>query len=324
MKPPSIFLLAVSFTFLCNCEPTSSPSMENQDQPAVTVAWKGKNILGEGSFWNHKTGELWWVDIEGMELHTLRIIDKRHRVYSVGARIGTVVPDVAGNAVVALQNGIYTLDLESEAMTLLAHPLDSFSNIRYNDGKVCPAGRFWVGSMHLKQIEGEASLYKVEPDGATKQILSNMTISNGIVWTKDHKKMYYIDTPTGQVREFDYDKSTGAISNERNAVTVPEEVGFPDGMAIDADDKLWIALWNGNAVSQWDPNTGELLQKIEVPAHNVTSCTFGGPNLDTLFITTAREDMTPEEEKEFPLSGSVFATVPGVSGVELPFFGEDL
>jgi len=126
----------------------------------------------------------------------------------------------------------------------------------------------------------------------------------------------------GVIRGFDYDLNAGTISNERVAVTVPETLGFPDGMAIDENDQLWVGLWNGNAVAHFDPLTGKLISKIEVPAHNVTACAFGGENLDTLYITTARIDMTAEELIKYPDAGSVFMAVPGVKGVQSTFFGE--
>ena len=191
---------------------------------------------------------------------------------------------------------------------------------RFNDGKCDPAGRFWVGSMHMQQKTGEASLYTFDAHGNTEIKKDSVTISNGIVWTADKKTMYYIDTPTAQIKAFDYDNSTGAISNERIAVTVSENLGFPDGMTIDSEDMVWVGMWNGNAVIRLNPKTGEVLQKIEVPAHNVTSCAFGGENLDTLYITSATVDMTDEEKKEFPLAGSVFKVKPGVTGVKASFF----
>ncbi len=287
----------------------------------VEVAWEGQNTLGEGAFWNYKTQKLWWVDIEEGNLHILDPETEDHQSYHVGARVGTVVPDREGNAVVALETGVFILDLDTEEMTPLSHPEDSLDNMRYNDGKVCPGGSLWVGSMHLKQTSGEASLYRIDPDGKATRVISNVTISNGITWSLDSRTMYYIDTPTGKVQAFDFDLEEGTISRGRAIIEVPDSLGYPDGMTIDEGGNLWIALWNGNAVSQWDPQTGELLQRVEVPAHNITSCAFGGRELDTLFITSSRQDMTPEEREAYPLAGSVFKVVPGVKGVELPFFG---
>lgn len=154
-------------------------------------------------------------------------------------------------------------------------------------------------------------------------MVDSVTISNGIVWTSDAKTMYYIDTPTSKIMAYDYDINTGTISNERVAVEVSLEDGYPDGMTIDSEDMLWVGLWNGNAIAHFNPKTGELISKIKVPAHNITACAFGGENLDILYITTARIDMTPEELDSLPLSGSVFKVVPGVKGVKASFFGSE-
>ena len=169
--------------------------------------------------------------------------------------------------------------------------------------------------MHLNQEQGRAKLYKIDGHGNATAMIDHVTISNGIVWTKDMETMYYIDTPTKQIKAYDFDIKTQTISNERVAVEVPEEMGFPDGMTIDENDHLWVGMWNGNAVICFDPKKGELIDKIEVPAHNVTSCAFGGENLDILYITTASLDMTDREKKEFPLAGSLFMAKPGVKGV---------
>lgn len=178
-------------------------------------------------------------------------------------------------------------------------------------------------SMHLEQTKPHASLYKVNPEGLATKMIDSVTISNGIVWTSDAKTMYYIDTPTSKIMGYDFDFNTGTISNERVAVEVSLEDGYPDGMTIDSENMLWVGLWNGNAVARYNPITGELISKIEVPAHNVTACAFGGENMDILYITTASVDMTPEEQKLWPLSGSVFKAVPGVKGVNASFFGAE-
>jgi len=193
---------------------------------------------------------------------------------------------------------------------------------RFNDGKCDPNGNLWVGSMHLEQSAPEANLYKVDAKGTATKMLDSVTISNGIVWTDDKKTMYYIDTPTGMIRAFDYDANSSTISNERIVVYIDESIGFGDGMAIDSEDKLWVALWNGNAVARFDPLTGKLMEKINVPAHNVTSCAFGGENFETLYITTSSLDMTQKEKEKFPLAGSLFEVRPGVKGVAGNFFSQ--
>ena len=273
--------------------------------------------LGEGAFWNYKTGKLWWVDIEKRTLNIYDPGNKKNRVIHVNQRIGTVVPDEQGNAMIALQSGIFQLDLASENMSLLCNPLQNKDSLRFNDGKCDPAGRLWVGSMHLKFVKGAASLYKIEKDGRYEEILRDVTISNGIIWSNDHRNLYYIDTPRRNVRAWDYEKETGKISNERIVVEIPDGMGGPDGMTIDNEGKLWIAHWGGNMVGRWDPDTGQLLGKVEVPAPNVTSCAFGGPDLDILYITTAGGG-----RDEYPQAGSIFSVKTDSRGVKGSFFDQ--
>lgn len=318
----------VLFLLLSACKNTKGESIseaatsENIEKViTANLELEIKATLGEGAFWNHKTSQLYWVDIMGKQLHIYDPETKQNTSFSTPSMIGTVVPQTDSTSVVALEDGIYILNLKDSSFERISDVESDMPGNRFNDGKCDPNGNLWVGSLHLAETEPAASLYKVEPSGTTTKMLDSITISNGIVWTEDASTMYYIDTPTATIRAFDYDKETSVISNERVAVNVPESVGYPDGMAIDEEDKLWVGLWNGNAVVRFDPLTGELISSIEVPAHNVTSCAFGGENLDLLYITTARKDMSPEEMEQFPLAGSIFIAKPGVRGVKSPFFG---
>src|SRR5690606_17849238 len=141
------------------------------------------------------------------------------------------------------------------------------------------------------------------------------TISNGLAWTQDRRTMYFIDSPTRCIRQFDYDYTTGDIRFVKNAVEIPAEVGTPDGMAIDENDLLWVAHYGGSGVYHWDPIKGKLLGRIDVPAPHVTSCAFGGESLNELYITTARDGMTAEDKDEYPLSGSVFVAKTNTKGM---------
>lgn len=281
-----------------------------------------KNELGEGAIWNHQAQEFWHIDIEGQKFFTTDVKTGQQRVFDAGQRIGTIVPNDMGQAVLALQDGIYAYDFDSRSQSLIVSPEDSIAHIRFNDGKCDPAGRLWVGSMGLDQKPYRASLYSIDK-GEAKLRLDSITISNGIVWSSDHKTMYYIDTPDENVKAFDYDVTTGDISNERIVVEIGG-IGFPDGMAIDSEDMLWIALWNGNAVGRWNPRTGEMIGRVNIPAHNITSCAFVGDDLDSLVITTARVDMSAEELEKYPWAGSLFVVVPGVAGVKSDFYQTNL
>ncbi|MBL6446339.1 SMP-30/gluconolactonase/LRE family protein [Fulvivirga sp. 29W222] len=277
--------------------------------------------LGEGAIWNQKSAVYHWLDIEKGEVFTFDPQLDQIKIIDVGQRVGTIVPSSKDDIVlVALQNGIYKLNLETEELQLMEKAPFDPEVIRFNDGKCDPAGRFWVGSMALSEESNAAALYSFDGDSSIIQKLDSITISNGICWSADKKTMYYIDTPTQAVKAFDYNNETGAIENGRIIIKIEEENAFPDGMTIDSEGKLWIALWGGSSVVRYDPDNGQLLTRIPVPAKNVTSCAFGGSNLDTLLITTASIGMNDKEKSKYSKAGAVFATVPGVKGVGANFF----
>jgi sugar lactone lactonase YvrE len=290
-----------------------------EDDLQAELVLDAKTMLGEGSIWQPSEDKLYWVDIEGKTLHIYDPATKSDKVWPVGSRIGTVVPVKGGGALVALQNGIHFMDTKTGKLTFINDPLKDTS-LRFNDGKCDPAGRFWVGTLALDSRRRGAVLYRFDKDKSIHRMLDSVSISNGIVWTKDKKTMYYNDTPTGTIQGFDYDDKTGGITNRRVVVRIPRGTGSPDGMTIDAEDNLWVALWGGGCVGKFDPRTGQLLQKIKVPAPNVSSCAFGGKNLEILYITTARAWVNPDKLKEFPLSGGLFEVKPGVRGVPAEFY----
>jgi len=305
------FITIVSF--LVSCKPESN---------TAELVLDTKSELGEGAIWNYKSGELWWIDIKGEILNFYNPSTEYNKEMFTGQMIGTVVPTESGNALVALKNGIYSFDISSGSKKQLANPEEHLPTNRFNDGKCDPAGRFWAGTLNMDGKKNVASLYRFNPDSTIQTMVEKVSISNGIVWTSDKTKMYYIDTPTGKVMGYDYNNETGEISNPKVAVTVPSELGSPDGMTIDADDNIWVALWGGSAVRCWNPVTGKLLHTINVPAKNVTSCAFGDSDLGTLYITSARESTTDDELKKFPHAGGVFKFRPGVKGVEAFFFND--
>ncbi len=302
------------------CQQNINTEKENM---TAEILINSRAILGEGAFWNHKTRELFWIDIENGMFYIYQPANGNTIQFPMNKRIGTVVPSGDNKALVALEDGIYEINIETGVTEFLENPDENTTYTRFNDGKCDPAGRFWVGTMPLGTIDKSAHLFRYDPDGSVKVVLDSIQISNGIVWSSDHKKMYYIDTPTSQIKAFDYDIKTGNISPAGIAVTIPEDLGHPDGMTIDEEDKLWVAHWGGFGVYRWDPETGRLMQKISVPAKNVTSCTFGGENLDVLYITTARTGNDPKELAQYPASGGLFMARPGVKGVPLPHFREN-
>lgn len=306
-----LFLVMVALLFV------NGKTLQHED---VELALDSKSDLGEGSIWNDKTGELLWVDIPRKILNFYDPKLNINKKMQVGQMIGTVVPAESGKVIAALENGFYQLDVTTGEKLFIADPEENIEGNRFNDGKCDPAGRFWAGTMSMRGERNAGSLYRLDPDGSVHKMIDSVTTSNGIVWSIDATKMYYIDTPTQKVTAWDYDNETGEISNPRTAIEIPRSLGAPDGMTIDAEGNLWIALWGGSAVSCWDPENGKLLRTIEIPAKNVTSCAFGDDDLGTLYITTARSGTSKEDLEKFPHSGGLFKTKPGTKGVKAFFF----
>lgn len=276
-----------------------------------------REILGEGPIWDARTQSVYWVDI----------LDKR--IYCQGDiliqlddLIGCIAPRKDGGLIVAYGGGgtdegrlsFASLDLDSLKLTHLSSLPDEPSNNRFNDGKCDPRGRFLAGTMDMGEKDPLGSLYSYNGKTATK-LLSAVTISNGLTWSPDYKTLYYIDTPTREVKAFDYDLDTGAVANPRVTVRIPESFGWPDGMTSDMQGNLWVAMWGGARVTKWDPTTGQLLEQIPVPAKNVSSCVFGGKDLNELYITSARKGLDEDTLKQYPLTGGLFRLQTKVEGM---------
>lgn len=281
---------------------------------ALKVVVPTNDTLGEGPSWDAEGNRLLWVDIESHQLHIYYPESGENVTYEVGQLIGAVVPYREDEVIVALYEGFHKYRLSTGELTFIANPEQDHPNNRFNDGKCDPFGRFWAGTMSLEDQKNRGSLYCLDHDLSIRKVLSNVSTSNGLGWSPDGSVMYYIDTPTSQVDAFDYDGITGSISNRRVAFKMPEDAGFPDGMTVDSEGMLWIAEWDGGRVGRWNPHTGDLLDTIEVPAGHVTSCVFGGSDLEDLYITTACAGMKDEDMEAQPLSGNLFRVHTGIKG----------
>ena len=313
-----VLMLPVFFLLSTSCNPGKQDT--NKELQATLLLDAGAS-LGEGALLHPSDHRLWWVDIENGLLQVFDPETGENSQYQMGKRIGTVVPADDGTALVALEDGIYSFDFLTQSLTFLARADNHQAEVRFNDGKCDPAGRLWAGTMAMGgDGSHRAFLYRYDPQGTINTMLDSITCSNGIVWSQDKKKMYYIDTPTSQVREYNYDQATGDITFSRIAVEIPGEEGYPDGMTIDESGNLWVALWGGAAVCCYDPLTGEQLVKVRVPALNVTSCAFGGKDLKILYITTASIGMNEEAKQKYPQAGGIFSVATDVKGVEAFFF----
>ncbi len=272
-------------------------------------------LVGEGPIWDAEQGVLYWVDILSSKLYAYNPVTRENRTYEVGQHVGTVVPRVSGGVMLAVYDGFAAFDPATQELTLLANPEADLPGNRFNDGKCDPAGRFWAGSMAYSDQGTQGSLYRMDTDLSVHKMLGDIAISNGIVWSLDHTTMYYIDSLALTVRAFDYDLATGDIANERVAIRVQEEMGLPDGMAIDAEGMLWVAHFGGSCVRRWDPQTGVVLDKIDLPTAQITACAFGGPDLGTLYITSGANGYTAEDMAREPHAGGLFQVDAGVKGV---------
>jgi sugar lactone lactonase YvrE len=264
-----------------------------------------KCLLGESPLWDHHKKMIVWIDILRGEIHEYIPDKKLHRTLSVGEFVGSVGLCRGGDLIAALHSGFGIINRSTGAIKKIASPEDDLDN-RFNDGKCDPAGRYYAGTMSMSKQLGKGSFYKLEKDGSVRKILTRLSIPNGMAWSIDHCTFYHIDTPTSQICAYDYDISTGSISNRRAIITIPPGEGPPDGMTIDADGMLWIAHWNGGKISRWNPGTGNQILSILLPVSNVTSLTFGGDDFSDIYITSATASLNEEQVKQQPLAGSIF------------------
>jgi len=274
----------------------------------MEVAIRAGALLGEGPRWDAAAHRLLWVDIEGRALHLFDPARGEDRSIPLDERVGAAAPMASGGVLVALADRLAVVELEQEALrTLTRIPHDE--RMRLNDGACDPAGRFWVGSMALDESPGAAALYRYTSDGGLQHVLGDVTMSNGLGWSPDGGTMYYVDSLTFRIDAFDFDPATGEISSRRQWVAIEPGAGTPDGLAVDDDGGVWLALWGGAAVRRYSTD-GALDHVLAVPTDNVTACCFGGDDGRSLYVTTASVHL-PDEQ---PLAGSVFVTDVEVSG----------
>jgi len=277
--------------------------------------------LGEGPHWDTDRDSLYFVDILGQKIFSYNLSTRELKSKDVDSPPGCIIPTNDNNkCIVCTQKGIQVIAFDEPNIILLMDRNNMEKNKefnRFNDGKVDPAGRLWVGTMASNGKGHEGSLFCFTDIHKCTLERQNVGISNGIAWSTDSKTMYYIDSTPKRVFAFDYDVHTGMISRERVIFELNEEGSVPDGMTIDSQDFLWIAIWGGKRVIRVNPVTGKEVASVHVPAKNVTSCCFGGPNLTTLFITTASHDT---DTNSFPLAGGVFSFETDVMGMNMNSF----
>ena len=278
------------------------------------LIFDAKATLGEGPAWDAKTETLYWVDI--LEK---RVYAGNELLAQLDDFIGCLAPCRNGHLLLGKRLSFADFEPASARERVLASLSEPTTN-RINDGKCDPAGRFLAGTLDMSEKDSNGVLYSFDGKNTTR-LLDGIRISNGLTWSPDHKTFYYIDTPTRKIKAFDYDVSTGQIANPRVVIHVPEALGWPDGMTCDMDGNLWIAMWGGAQVTQWSPSTAKLLEQVSIPAWLSSSCIFGGRDMNELYVTSARKDMSEADLKKYPFSGGLFKVVTNVAGMPTFEFG---
>jgi len=267
---------------------------------------------GEGPVWSARWGGLRWVDMLAGDVLSLRPDGTIGRLH-VGTVAAALRPRAGGGAVIAVERG-FALEHRDGTITTSAE-VWSDPGIRMNEGGCDPDGRFYCGSMAYDKAPGAASVYRLDPDGSVHTVIAGVTVSNGIEWSPDGTRAYYTDTDTERIDVFDYDRDTG-LTNRRVFVQFGPDDGRPDGLTVDADGGVWVALHRSGTVRGLTPD-GEVCAVVEVPPRKVTACAFGGADLDELYITTSRENLEPGAD---PLAGALFRADVGVRGMPVREF----
>lgn len=276
--------------------------------------------LGEGPVFDAHSNRLFWTDILGKQLHCYSFRDHQLRTIQAGNHIGAFAIKDEKTLLIAADNGFSFLDLDTETFTFIHDPEAALPLNRFNDGKCDANGRFWAGTMEFSPSSPSGSLYRLDADLEVSKMASELMIANGLAWNKDHTTMYHVDSGRNELYAYDFDLEAGTIGNKRLLRRFEERDGTPDGIAIDRDDCLYIAMWGGSKVIRFNPNSCEIMEEISIPAPHVTSVTFGGEDFKTLYITTARDGLSSEQLDRSPLSGSVFRADVETPGMPLPLF----
>ena len=271
--------------------------------------------LGEGPVWDYQRKVLWWVDIELGLLHEFKPRIKGTRTFKIGKLLGTAIPTKDNRLIMAVEDGFAFFDPQTSKLDMIEYIEADMKENRFNDGKCDSRGRLWAGTMEIDTVNPNGNLYCLFPDTLkSEKKLDQIYISNGLAWARDDSLMYYIDSLSYKVQAFRFDLDTGNIKFQRDILKFDKTQGTPDGMTIDTNGNLWIAFYDGAKVCCYNPLSGLLLDQINLPVQRPTSCTFGGENMDVLYITTAAKEGDPK-------GGGLFSAKPGVKGLPANYFG---
>ncbi len=278
------------------------------------LALDARATLGEGPVWDAEQRRLVWLDILPGLVHRFDPATGGDDVFRAGKPVGSAGLRRGGGLVLAVEDGFALLDPGWQRLDQVVYVEHPGPPARFNEGKCDPAGRFLAGTMAYDLTPGAGSVYRLDQDLEVTRLLDGVTISNGLAWTADGATLYYIDSPTQGVDAFDYDAGTGRLANRRRVVDIPAAAGLPDGMTLDADGGLWVALWGGSAVHRYTPG-GRLDTVLSFPASNITCPVFGGPGLGVLYVTSARDGLDERQLAAQPHAGALFAADVGAGGL---------
>lgn len=279
---------------------------------AVEIALAARAGLGEGPVWDAPRAQLIWVDIVGRAVHCYDPRSGQDRATQLEQMPGVAIPRQSGGLVLAIGHGFAFLDPDGRLEPIEEIPQGS-ATARMNDGNCDSMGRFWAGTVGLNEEPGAGALYRLDPDLTVTRVLDAVHESNGIDWSPDDRLMYYIDSLERRVDVFHFDLDTGTITGRRPFAHVGEGDVLPDGLTVDADGGVWVALWGGSQVRRYRPD-GSLDRVVALPTRQITSCAFGGSDLDDMYVTSAREWLAADVLKQEPDAGALFVCRPGVKG----------
>lgn len=290
-----------------------------RDQFNVRPVWSDGMILGEGPVYSIRERVIYWVDIKKPSLYRLDLATEQIRSYAMPDYIGWIIERAGGGLVAGLRHGVALLSLDPLHIDYIARVETNRPTYRLNDAKAHPNGSIYFGTMDNEEKESGGCLYRLFPDGQMTQLDSGYRVTNGPAFSRDGRRMYTPDSARGVVYCFDV-RDDGSLAGKREFVRLAAEDGYPDGMTVDADDHLWIAHWGGACVKRFTPH-GQVERVISLPAPNITSCAFGGPDLDRLFVTSATIGLSDQQRGAYPLAGSLFEVDTGCVGVAPALFG---
>jgi len=285
------------------------------DEPEVVV--DARAGVGEGPVWDAARDILIWLDIPGRLIHEYDPDTGADTTFTVPMPVGSVALRDRGGLVLAMQDGFWLCEPDLEDLRRFVPVEADRPDNAMNDGKADPAGRFWAGTLANDGRPGQGGLYRLDPDGNVETMLTAVSVSNGIDWSPDERLMYYVDSGARSVDVFDFDHQSGRIARRRTLVAVPPSEGVPDGLCVDGEGHLWVAIWGSGEVRRYSPE-GDVERVLRLPVTRVTSVAFGGHDLGDLYITSMADGLTAEQQAGQPLAGALFRSRPGVTG-RLPF-----